>query len=106
MYWILTITLLFSSLTAPAKPIKCYVSEVGTTHVQDNCTYCLKMVASAGGVQNVVKGCEDLCVQLTVGPTGTYCCQSDLCNGSSRLSLTIQILAILLSISCITPLFY
>ena len=63
---------------------------------------CLKLVAETFGIKSVTRSCSDSCTEGTIDlgfvEATTYCCETDLCNSASQLSVEF-ITGIVLTIS-------
>ncbi|CAF1462910.1 unnamed protein product [Adineta steineri] len=89
--------IIFLALQQVATGLLCYVcndcSSVSSSTLTHNATFsgavCIKTTISASGVTTVARAASIGCVQGTVGGLSTYCCSTDLCNGSGSLSSSL-----------------
>ncbi|CAF1420704.1 unnamed protein product [Adineta steineri] len=89
--------IVFLALLQVATGLECYIctdcssvsSSTKTYNTTLNGASCSKTVVSASGVTTVARAALVACAQGTVGGLSTYCCSTDLCNGSGSLSSSL-----------------
>jgi len=99
-YFLLIAVVAFATFYG-ADAVKCYYTS--DLQVMDNCVWCRKDSAYSSVANVATRSCVPTCVQTVqsgaVGTgAGTYCCQTDYCNGSNTINQVNLVLGALASI--------
>ncbi|CAF1440719.1 unnamed protein product [Adineta steineri] len=89
--------IIFLTLLQVANGLVCYScddcssvsSSTSTMNGTDSGGSCTKTTVGLLGITTVTRTYSAACVQFTTSVGGTYCCSTDLCNGSASLSSSL-----------------